>query len=65
MNDQRVMDGGMNNESTGHRARTSASGQGGVIHAFVEMTELRRMMGCLAAIEMLRLILDTDAALTA
>ncbi len=64
MNDQRVTDTGVN-ESAGYRAPTSASGQGGVVHAFVEMTELRRMMGCLAAIEMLRLILETDAALNA
>jgi hypothetical protein len=36
-----------------------------VVHAFVEMSELRRLMGCLAAIELLRLILETDAALNA
>jgi len=53
------------NETAGTRGRTSASAQGGVVHAFVEMSELRRMMGCLAAIEMLRFILETDAALNA
>jgi len=64
MNDRVVSDVGMN-ETAGTRGRTSASAQGGVVHAFVEMSELRRMMGCLAAIEMLRFILETDAALNA
>ena len=64
MNDGQVTEMGTN-ESAANRARTSASGQGGVVHAFVEMSELRRMMGCLAAIEVLRLILETGAALNA
>jgi hypothetical protein len=64
MNDGRVTDA-RTNEGAGSAARAAASGQGGVVHAFVEMSELRRMMGCLAAIEMLRLLLDTDPALNA
>jgi hypothetical protein len=62
MNDGRARDV-RKNEVAGSPARASANGQGGVVHAFVEMSELRRMMGCLAAIEVLRLLLDTDAAL--
>ena len=62
MNDGRAMDG-VRNEPASPGARTSVSGQGGVIHAFVEMSELRRMMGCLAAIEVLRLMIETDPAL--
>jgi len=62
MNDARAMGPG-ENETAGARGRTSAAGPGGVIHAFVEMSELRRIMGCLAAIEVLRLILETDATL--
>jgi hypothetical protein len=64
MNDARTMDGG-GHEVGASRGRTSVSGQGGVVHAFVEMTELRRMMGCLAAIEVLRLLLESDPALNA
>ena len=64
MNDGRAMDGSTK-ETAGVRARASASGQSGVVHAFVEMSELRRMMGCLAAIEVLRLLLESDPALNA
>jgi hypothetical protein len=64
MNDAHAMDGG-GHEPAGWRGRTSVSGQGGVVHAFVEMPELRRMIGCLAAIEVLRILLETDPALNA
>lgn len=40
--------------------RTAAAAKTGVVHAFVELGELRRIMGRLAAIELLRLMLDTD-----
>jgi hypothetical protein len=64
MKDGRALDG-VRNEPASSQARTSVSGKGGVVHAFVEMSELRRMMGCLAAIEVLRLLLETDPALNA
>jgi hypothetical protein len=47
--------------------RLSASGGGaremarGAVHSFVDIAELRRIMGRLTAIEMLRLLLVPDA----
>jgi hypothetical protein len=41
-------------------SRSSVNGRG-VVHAFVELAELRRIMGRLAAIEVLRLMLDPAA----
>jgi hypothetical protein len=41
-------------------SRSPATGQG-VVHAFVELGELRRIMGRLAAIEMLRMVLEASA----
>ena len=58
MNDARVMETGLDDP-----ARSAAGGQG-VVHAFVELGELRRIMGRLAAIEILRLMLDADAPAT-
>jgi hypothetical protein len=58
MNDARVMETGLEDS-----ARSAAGGQG-VVHAFVELGELRRIMGRLAAIEILRLMLDADAPAT-
>jgi len=45
-------------------ASRAAAGAQGVVHAFVEMSELRRIMGRLAAIEILRMMLDADAPAT-
>ncbi len=60
MNDARATEMGFD-DSVRPAARSPGGGQG-VIHAFVEMAELRRIMGRLAALEMLRLALDADAA---
>lgn len=43
-------------------SRAPAASQRGVVHAFVDIGELRRIMGRLAAIEVLRLILDAHVA---
>ncbi|HEX3901852.1 MAG TPA: hypothetical protein VH853_03315 [Polyangia bacterium] len=61
----------MDKRRTGGEARTdhqSGAGRGserdearGAVHTFVEMGELRRIMGCLTAIEMLRLLFAADA----
>jgi len=58
MNEARVMESGFDESG-----RSTASGPG-VVHAFVELGELRRIMGRLAAIEILRLMLDADAPAT-
>lgn len=63
MKDARATEMGL--DEGGRSGRASASGQTGVVHAFVEMGELRRIMGRLAAIELLRLMLDTSGAPTA
>ena len=55
MNDARGTETGID-EST---SRASAGGQAGVVHSFVDLGELRRIMGRLAAIEVLRLMIDT------
>jgi hypothetical protein len=61
----------MDKTQTGGRARTAersvAVGSGeregarGEVHTFVDIAELRRIMGRLTAIEMLRLLLVPDA----
>lgn len=63
MNDAGTTDMGFD-ESSRSASRAPASGPG-VVHAFVEMGELRRMMGRLAAIELLRMMLDANPALPA
>lgn len=60
MNDARATELGLD-DSARAGTRSPAGGQG-VVHAFVEMGELRRIMGRLAAIELLRLVLDANAA---
>jgi hypothetical protein len=44
--------------AVGSDARETARG---AVHSFVEMSELRRIMGRLTAIEMLRMLLVPDA----
>ena len=61
----------MNKQRTGGESRTDhrSGGQGrsereagrGAVHSFVEVAELRQIMGRLTAIEMLRLLLGADA----
>jgi hypothetical protein len=61
----------MNEQRTGGESRTDqrSGGQGGsegdaargAVHSFVELAELRQIMGRLTAIEMLRLLLGADA----
>ncbi|HXU64603.1 MAG TPA: hypothetical protein VN962_23045 [Polyangia bacterium] len=51
-------------DDLGRPASRAAAGAQGVVHAFVEMSELRRIMGRLAAIEILRMMLDADAPAT-
>ncbi len=61
----------MNKQRTGGERRTDqrSGGQGrserdaahGAVHSFVELAELRQIMGRLTAIEMLRLLLGADA----
>ncbi len=58
MNDARGTETG-SDESGRPASRASAVGQAGVVHAFVDLGELRRIMGRLAAIEVLRLMLET------
>lgn len=58
MKDARGTESGID-ESGRPASRASASGQAGVVHSFVDLGELRRIMGRLAAIEVLRLMLDT------
>jgi hypothetical protein len=62
MNDSRMTDMGFDESS--RSATRSPAGQG-VVHAFVELGELRRIMGRLAAIEILRMMLDADGAAAA
>jgi|tagenome__1003787_1003787.scaffolds.fasta_scaffold20238850_2 hypothetical protein len=61
----------MNKQRTGGESRTDhrSGGQGnserdalrGAVHSFVEVAELRQIMGRLTAIEMLRVLLGADA----
>jgi hypothetical protein len=61
----------MNKQRTGGESRTEhwSGGQGrlecdatrGAVHSFVEVAELRQIMGRLTAIEMLRVLLGADA----
>jgi hypothetical protein len=61
----------MNKQRTGGESRTDqrSGGQGraerdaarGAVHSFVELSELRQIMGRLTAIEMLRMLLGADA----
>ena len=61
----------MNKQRTGGESRTDlrSGGEGrcerdslrGAVHSFVEVAELRQIMGRLTAIEMLRLLLGADA----
>jgi hypothetical protein len=61
----------MNKQRTGGESRTDhwSGGHGsserdaarGAVHSFVEVAELRQIMGRLTAIEMLRLLLGADA----
>ncbi len=59
MNDARATEMGFDDSI---RPTSRSAGGQGVVHAFVEMGELRRIMGRLAAIELLRLALDADTA---
>jgi hypothetical protein len=61
MNDAAMESG---SDDLGRSTSRAAAGAQGVVHAFVEMSELRRIMGRLAAIEILRLMLDADAPAT-
>lgn len=63
MNNTPATDMGIN-ESGRALGGACASGPG-VVHTFVDLAELRRIMGSLAAIELLRLVLDLGGAVEA
>jgi hypothetical protein len=62
MDRQRAGDGERGDERTGARRRPDCDAARGAVHSFVEISELRRIMGRLTAIEMLRLLLAGDAS---
>jgi hypothetical protein len=48
-------------QRSGGRGRSERDAARGAVHSFVEVAELRQIMGRLTAIEMLRLLLGADA----
>lgn len=48
-------------ERAGARRKSERDAGRGAVHSFVDIVELRRIMGRLTAIEMLRLLLGGDA----
>lgn len=61
MDRRRASEGARGEERSGARRRAEPDSGRGAVHSFVEVSELRRIMGRLTAIEMLRLILAGDA----
>jgi hypothetical protein len=59
--DTRRTGGDVRADSRSGVGRSSARDARGEVHSFVEIGELRRIMGRLTAIEMLRLLLAADA----
>lgn len=60
MDRRQAGEGVRGDEPSGARRKSERDARGAV-HSFVEITELRRIMGRLTAIEMLRLLLAGDA----
>jgi hypothetical protein len=61
MDRRRADEGVRGDERPGARRRSERDAGRGAVHSFVEIAELRRIMGRLTAIEMLRLLLAGDA----
>jgi hypothetical protein len=49
-------------QRSGGQGRSERETARGAVHSFVEVAELRQIMGRLTAIEMLRLLLGADAS---
>lgn len=62
MNRQRTRGGSPREHWSGAGGRFECDANRGVVHSFVEMAELRQIMGRLTAIEMLRRLLGADAS---
>ncbi len=61
MDTRRTGEGAGAEHRSGAGRRSERDGARGEVHSFVEMGELRRIMGRLTAIEMLRFLLTADA----
>ena len=61
MNKQRTGGEGRTDQRSGGQGRSERDAARGAVHSFVELAELRQIMGRLTAIEMLRLLLGADA----
>jgi hypothetical protein len=61
MQRRRADEGVRGDERSGARRRSERDAARGAVHSFVDIAELRRIMGRLTAIEMLRLLLAGDA----
>ena len=61
MNKQRAGGESRTDLRSGGMGRSERDAARGAVHSFVEVAELRQIMGRLTAIEMLRLLLGADA----
>ena len=61
MNKQRTGGESRTDQRSGGEGRSERDAARGAVHSFVEVAELRQIMGRLTAIEMLRLLLGADA----
>jgi hypothetical protein len=61
MNKQRTGGESRTDHRSGVEGRSERDAARGAVHSFVEVGELRQIMGRLTAIEMLRLLLGADA----
>jgi len=61
MNKQRTGGESRTDHRSGGQASSERDAARGAVHSFVEVAELRQIMGRLTAIEMLRLLLGADA----
>jgi len=61
MNEQRAGGESRTDHRSGGQGRSEHDVARGAVHSFVEVAELRQIMGRLTAIEMLRLLLGADA----
>ena len=61
MNKQRAGGASRTDVRSGGMWRSERDAARGAVHSFVEVAELRQIMGRLTAIEMLRLLLGADA----
>lgn len=61
MNKHRTGGESRTDHRSGAQGRSERDAARGAVHSFVEVAELRQIMGRLTAIEMLRLLLGADA----